>query len=66
MPIVDIEIVARHGEAFAPPQGEDLDHVVRQVTGAVASLTGRPAENVHLLVQPAALGRIAFGGKVMK
>jgi phenylpyruvate tautomerase PptA (4-oxalocrotonate tautomerase family) len=121
MPIVDIEIVARHGEAVAPtlandladalgsvldaapgkvwvrlrtlgpdgyaenrsgegrpfpvfvtltasapPQGERLDPVVRQVTEAVANLTGRPRENVHLLVQPAALGRVAFGGKVMR
>ncbi|MDH5265714.1 MAG: hypothetical protein OEX21_13280 [Betaproteobacteria bacterium] len=121
MPIFDIEIVARHGEAFrptlandlsdalgsvleaapgkvwvrlrtlgpegyaenqcgdgrpfpvfvtltasAPPLGEHLDHVVRQATDAVARLTGRPAENVHMLVQPAAMGRIAFGGKVTK
>jgi phenylpyruvate tautomerase PptA (4-oxalocrotonate tautomerase family) len=121
MPIFDIEIVARHGEAFgptlandlsdalgavldaapgkvwvrlrtlgpegyaenrcgedrpfpvfvtltasAPPQGEHLDHVVQQVTEAVAHLTARPPENVHMLVQPGALGRIAFGGKVMK
>jgi len=121
MPIFDIEVVTRHGEAFvpglaadlsdalgavlgaapgkvwvrlralapegyaenlagaerpfpvfvtltasAPPQGDHLDHVVQQVTEAVARLTDRAVENVHLLVQPAAKGRIAFGGKVVR
>jgi phenylpyruvate tautomerase PptA (4-oxalocrotonate tautomerase family) len=52
--------------ASAPPQGEHLDHVVQQVTEAVAHLTDRAPENVHLLIQPAARGRIAFGGKVVR
>lgn len=121
MPIVDIEIVTRHGEALprslagdladalgavldagpgkvwvrlrtiasdeyaengagadrpfpvfvtltasSPPEGEHLDHVVGHVTEAVAHLADRPADNVHVLVQPAAKGRIAFGGKVVR
>ena len=52
--------------ASAPPEGEHLEHVVQQVTEAVAHLTDRPVENVHVLVQPAAKGRIAFGGKVSR
>ncbi|HQW37990.1 MAG TPA: tautomerase family protein [Usitatibacteraceae bacterium] len=52
--------------ASAPPEGEALDRLVAQVTQAVAGLAGRPAENVHVLLQPAAKGRIAFGGKVVK
>lgn len=52
--------------ASAPPQGEHFDHVVQQVTEAVAHLTDRPVEQVHFLAQPAARGRIAFGGKVVK
>ncbi len=52
--------------ASVPPEGERLDHVVGKVTEAVSRLTDRPPENVHVLVQPAAMGRIAFGGKVVK
>jgi len=52
--------------ASAPPEGERLDRLARQVSEAVARLTGRPPENVHLLVHPAAKGRIAFGGKVVR
>jgi phenylpyruvate tautomerase PptA (4-oxalocrotonate tautomerase family) len=52
--------------ASAPPVGERLDQVVRRVTDAVALHARRPAENVHVLVQPAARGRIAFGGKVAR
>ncbi len=52
--------------ASAPPEGERLDRFARQVSEAVAPLTGRAPEEVHLLVQPAAKGRIAFGGKVVR
>ncbi len=52
--------------ASAPPQGEHLDHVAAQVAEAVAHLTDRAPENVHLLVEPAAKGRVAFGGKVAR
>jgi phenylpyruvate tautomerase PptA (4-oxalocrotonate tautomerase family) len=52
--------------ASAPPDGERLDRVVAGVTESVARLAGRPPENVHVLVQPAARGRIAFGGRVAR
>lgn len=51
--------------ASAPPEGEALAGRVAAVTAAVARLTGRDPENVHVLVEPAARGRIAFGGKVV-
>ena len=52
--------------ASAPPEGDALDRLVAQVTQAVAGQAGRPAENVHVVLQPAAKGRIAFGGKVVR
>lgn len=52
--------------ASTPPEGEHLDRVAREVSEAVAALLDRRPENVHLLVQPAAKGRIAFGGKVAR
>ena len=52
--------------AYAPPEGEHLDRVVLQVAEAIAKLTDRSPDNVHVLVEPAAKGRIAFGGKVMR
>jgi phenylpyruvate tautomerase PptA (4-oxalocrotonate tautomerase family) len=51
--------------ASAPPEGERLEQVARQVTQAVARVAGRPPENVHVLVQPAVRGRIAFGGNLV-
>lgn len=35
-----------------------------QIATTVASILDRPKENVHIIYQPAALGRIAFGGKL--
>jgi phenylpyruvate tautomerase PptA (4-oxalocrotonate tautomerase family) len=52
--------------ASAPPEEGRLDLVVRQVTEAVARHADRPGENVHVLVQPAAKGRIAFGGELVR
>ena len=50
----------------APPEGEALDQRVARVTAAVASLTDRDPQNVHVLFEPTARGRIAFGGRVVK
>ena len=52
--------------ASVPPEGGELDRMVGRVTEAVSRVACRPAENVHVLVQPAARGRIAFGGKVVR
>ena len=47
-----------------PPQGEARAEQVRLLTRAVAAACDRPAANTHVLYQPAAKGRIAFGEKM--
>lgn len=47
-----------------PPRGDALDREVRALTEAVAEARDRPAEHVHLLYEPPAAGRIAFGGEL--
>jgi phenylpyruvate tautomerase PptA (4-oxalocrotonate tautomerase family) len=44
------------------PTGSALEAEVRALTEGVSRVCGRPAENVHILYEPDALGRIAFGG----
>ena len=50
----------------APPEGEALDNRVARITAAVASLTDRDPAHVHVLFEPSARGRMAFGGRVVK
>lgn len=45
-----------------PPDGERRAECARSLADAVARCIGRPAERVHILFEPAAAGRIAFGG----
>ena len=64
------------GEAPAPvfatwiendrPVGVALTTRIEAITKTVARLTGRPAENVHVLFEAAARGRIAFGGELLE
>ena len=42
--------------------GSALEIEVRALTEGVARVCGRPVENVHILYEPDAQGRIAFGG----
>lgn len=49
-----------------PPEGEALDHLVARVTAAVGRLTEREPELVHVLFEPSAKGRMAFGGRVVR
>jgi phenylpyruvate tautomerase PptA (4-oxalocrotonate tautomerase family) len=46
------------------PAPEAMPAEVAALTAIVASLCDRPAENVHCLYEPPALGRIAFGGEL--
>ena len=46
------------------PTGSALEAEVRALTEGVARVCGRPVENVHILYEPDAKGRIAFGGKL--
>jgi phenylpyruvate tautomerase PptA (4-oxalocrotonate tautomerase family) len=52
--------------ASAPPAGEELRERVTRITDAVARITRRPSENIHVEFLPAARGRIAFGGKLVE
>ena len=52
--------------ASAPPEGAELRERIGQIVDAVARITGRPRENVHVEFQPAAKGRIAFGGRLVE
>jgi phenylpyruvate tautomerase PptA (4-oxalocrotonate tautomerase family) len=46
------------------PTGPALAAEVRALTEGIARLCGRPVENVHILYEPDAQGRIAFGGSL--
>ena len=46
------------------PAGLALEAEVRALTEGVARVCGRPVENVHILYEPDAQGRIAFGGSL--
>ena len=46
------------------PSIDEMQIEVTALTTAVADICQRPFENVHIIYQPDALGRIAFGGKI--
>ena len=48
------------------PHGPDLAERVARVTAAVAEVTGRDAEHVHVLYDADAVGRLAFGGRLVE
>ncbi len=45
--------------------GETLSNEAVRLTETLAAIIGRPLENVHLIYEPAARGRVAFGGKLV-
>ncbi len=45
---------------------EELRAEALQLTKAVAEATGRPDDSVHIIYEPSAKGRIAFGGKLLE
>jgi phenylpyruvate tautomerase PptA (4-oxalocrotonate tautomerase family) len=47
------------------PEGAEHRAEVRRLTEAVASASGRPPENVHILYEASARGRLSFGGEVV-
>lgn len=49
-----------------PPAGDALDAEVGALTAAIAHVLGRPQQNVHVEYAPPALGRIAFGGRLVR
>jgi phenylpyruvate tautomerase PptA (4-oxalocrotonate tautomerase family) len=48
------------------PEGEALEDRVARVTAAVAGLTDRSSDLVHVLFEPSARGRMAFGGRLVR
>lgn len=48
------------------PDRESMRQEVQTLAARFAPLCNRPAENVHILYEPAARGRIAFGGKLVE
>jgi phenylpyruvate tautomerase PptA (4-oxalocrotonate tautomerase family) len=49
----------------AVPQGEALRAQAHALTQAIAAVCGRSPDDVHVLYEPAAAGRIAFGGRLV-
>ena|SRR5690349_3905065 len=52
--------------ASTVPEGEALRQRIARVVEEVARISGRRRENVHVEFQPAAKGRIAFGGRLVE
>ena len=46
-------------------KGQDFQIEAEKISHAVASICGRPPENVHIIYEPESSGRIAFGGKLI-
>ena len=46
------------------PEGPALEEQAARLTRAIALACDRPPENVHLIYEPPARGRIAFGGRL--
>ena len=49
-----------------PPQGDALRAEIRAVTATIAKLLARPERNVHVIYEPSARGRVAFGGTLVE
>ena len=52
--------------ASKPPTGDLLRLQVRQLTTSVARICLSAPENVHVLFEPSARGRISFGGTLVE
>lgn len=77
MPIVTVELVTETDRALeqnlarslaqtAAVTGAELQAEVSAVTHAIAQVTDRPTACVHIEYAPAAVGRVAFGGKLVQ
>jgi phenylpyruvate tautomerase PptA (4-oxalocrotonate tautomerase family) len=60
--VFPVFVTVREG---TPPEGSVLEARVARLAECVARLTYRPVEHVHVIVEPAMKGRIAFGGKLV-
>lgn len=48
------------------PSGDELQRQVRELTRAIAEVIDVPSENVHLIFEPSARGRVSFGGQLVE
>jgi phenylpyruvate tautomerase PptA (4-oxalocrotonate tautomerase family) len=48
------------------PDHDAMKAEVAALTNAIAKACARPPENVHIIYQPAAANRVAFGGKLVE
>jgi phenylpyruvate tautomerase PptA (4-oxalocrotonate tautomerase family) len=50
----------------SPPYGDHRQNEAKKLAEAVAFVLERPPENVHIVYEPAAKGRIAYGGNLLR
>lgn len=50
----------------APPDEDGRAGLAARIAAVVAEATARPLEDVHVLFEPPAAGRIAFGGELVR
>ena len=48
------------------PDQSQLVGTIAELTQAISEATGRPSDRVHIEYAPSAIGRVAFGGKLMQ
>ena len=48
------------------PGRSQLDGEIAKLTQAISAATGRPSDRVHIEYAPSAVGRVAFGGKLVR
>jgi hypothetical protein len=61
-PSSDVKPVFVHVLKASIPDGEDMRREMRRLAQRVADVLRRPVDHVHVLYEPPAAGRIAFGG----
>jgi len=61
----DAPVFVRVLKKSLPPESE-LEIEVDALTRAVAEVCGRDPAQVHVIYEPGATGRVAFGGRVVK
>jgi phenylpyruvate tautomerase PptA (4-oxalocrotonate tautomerase family) len=49
-----------------PPRGDDLAALAERLTAAIAGACERSVDGVHLIFEPPAAGRVAFGGRLRR
>ena len=47
------------------PPNKELPDMMVALTDAISSATGVPPENVHIILEPNAKGRVSFGGNLV-